>query len=198
MTTRREQQGFTLVETAIAAALSLVIVVGVVMFTQVGERNVSTVRYAAKASKELRTAAELVADDLRQCETSHMTIVSLADGNHSVTLQRPIGVTAGTPTWGIYEASLGATTAQRSQAGWSVCYTVVDDGAEKQLVRRTLDAGGAVRKQEVLLRNLRPGSSTAPGFQVEANGAMWTITISTRRDGEIPMQQVQFDVSLRN
>ena len=196
--------GFSLVELSAALAVTLVIgvaVMGLVDVSQSGARTVSTETHSSRA---LRSAAEHVAGDLRQTAQPQLSITTLPDQNHTVTLQVPVGVSGGVVTWGVYDPVLGTDPASRTKAGWSLRYTVrtvlLDGvGLDRQLVRQILNTGGQVRHERVLLRHVEEGYAAQPGFRVEQNGAMWRVTISARTGtGTGPVHSLAFDVALRN
>jgi hypothetical protein len=123
-----------------------------------------------------------------------MTLVT-ASGEQQLTVQRPLGTTAGVTDWGVCDPS--QTLANRMRLGWFVRYKVVTTGGERQLVRQLLDSALAMQSEQVMVRRLRAGNATPPGFKVAANGDMWTVTLSVTGAGGAA-ETLSFDVSLRN
>jgi hypothetical protein len=166
---------------------------------QTSQRSSQSILLDSKSSAGIRRAAELISLDLKQASAANVVIASLSDQNHSVTLRKPVAMTAGAITWGVTEVELGSDEATRTRAGWSVRYTVTGPAAERTLLRQIIDDVGAVRIERTLLRGLRPGSGMKPGFRVTAAGTMWRLQIGVDREGTATAgDAVSFDISMRN
>lgn len=195
--------GFTLVETTIALTLLLVLGYAVTTSMQVARNSNSTVDRVATEDRALRAAADALIEDLRSTNAANVTLTSPAGQNGTLVLRVPIEV-GGVVAWGVHERALGPTPAEQDRVGWSVRYRVVDvplgNGAfDRELRREVLDAGGAVRADDTLMRNLRSGAADPVGFRVAAVGDVWEITLSTvgALAGRAGMRQV-FHVRSRN
>lgn len=203
---RDGRSGFTLVELAVALLVTAVVGTAIVSLVDVSRKGARTVHSETAAGRALRAAAEQVARDLRQTSQPQLTITTLADQNHEITLRQPVSVTAGVVSWGVYDPVLGPDTAARTKPGWSLRYTVrtvlLDGGVvDRQLVRQILDTAGKVRHERPILRHLEQGFAADPGFRVEQSGVLWKVTISARTGtggAGAPVRSLSFDVALRN
>ena len=200
------QRGWTMIEISIVMVLTAVMSLAVFGILETSEKGARTVSSEGEALTQLRRAANLVTQDIKQTTTSRLVIASLPDGNHTVTLQEPLSITAGVITWGVKEKELGSTAAARTKPGWFLRYTVVDapmpsGPPEKRLVRQALDTSMKVQKAWILARNILPGTSTPAGFQLTQSGSMWKAQITTRATtgaGISAPRTLSFDIALRN
>ncbi|MCE9594728.1 MAG: hypothetical protein K8S98_11095 [Planctomycetes bacterium] len=180
---RARRGGYTLIETAAAVAVFMVVWYSLGLALKMGNESQRAVSRIAEESRALRKSISELTDELRTSTDSSVVTATLADGNDSVSFMVPIDV-AGVADWGVYDKRLGPLPADRNRPDWRIRYTVasVDVGAgviEKQLVREVVDDLGAVRRQDTLARGLRPGVGAQPGFRVTKNGAVWELTLST-------------------
>lgn len=201
---RDGHEGFTLVELAVALLVTAVVGTALMSLVDVSRKGARTVYTETAAGKALRAAAEGVARDLRQASQSQLSITTLSDQNHEVTLRQPVSVAAGVVSWGVYDPVLGPDKAARTKPGWSLRYTVrtvlLDSGIiDRRLVRQILDSAGTVRHERLILRHLQPGFAAQPGFRITQSGVLWKVTISARAGaGTGPIRSLSFDVALRN
>lgn len=200
---RRARGGFTLIELTIGLTLFLFLGYVVTTSMQVARNSNATVDRVASEDRALRDAAGSLMEDLRSSNAANVTITSPANQNSSLVLRVPIEV-GGAIAWGVHERGLGPAAADQDRAGWSVRYRVVDVALgngqfNRELRREVLDAGNAVRLDEIVMRNLRAGSDAPPGFRVAAVGDVWEITLSTvgAIAGRAGLRQV-FHVRSRN
>jgi prepilin-type N-terminal cleavage/methylation domain-containing protein len=191
-------RGFSLLELTVALAVAAVLGGAGVLLMQTSQRSSRSILSDSRSSAGLRRAAETISLDLKQASAANVTIATLGDQNHSVTLRRPVAVSAGAIVWGVLEDELGTDEATRSRAGWSVRYLVAGAAGERTLVRQIVDDLGAVRGERLLLRGVRPGSGANPGFRVTAAGTMWRLELGVDRGGVPEGDAVTFDVSTRN
>ncbi|MEM7203977.1 MAG: hypothetical protein AAF628_27195 [Planctomycetota bacterium] len=194
---RRAERGVTMVETAMASVIAVIVMVGVTRFVKVGSDHAQSVGEETQAGSAIRDAAERIARDLRQSGSVAMSVEQQIGQNDALKLKRPIAVSGGALTWGVSEKKLG------SKAGWAIRYDVKrvkprGGNLRRDLVRRIIDDAGTVFREEVLLRNLRTGVATPPGFKVEQSGKMWKVTLSQRANRKRPMHTVSFDLALYN
>ena len=197
MTQRLGSAGLTLVELAISAALLVVLAATVVGTMRASQGGATTVREETAVSRGLRQAMAQVSRDVQQTAASQLTIVTLADGNHRVTLQHPVALSGGVVTWGVHDPVLGVDDATRTQPGWSIRFTVLAEAGDRHLVRQILDGTGAVKHEDVLLRGLEDGSGAQPGFHIVQSGVLWRVTISAR-GGTGTTHSDSYDLALMN
>lgn len=170
-----------------------------------GHRGPRDAQGESRVIQGLRRSGSELADDLRRTSPSKITIQTLSDGNHQVTLQMPCGVARGDVVWGVYDRSLGVDDASRTRPGWSVRYTVVpvplpNGDLDRQLRRQLLDGTGDVTRQRTVLHWVRGGSGPKPGFQLKQNGSLYHVTLHAsagQADGT-PARNLSFDVGTRN
>lgn len=190
----RRQRGFTIVE--VVAAMTVMVIVGlsVMQLIRISHGGARATADMTRSWGGLRKASGMMADDLAQAAVSKMTLTTV-NGEQQVTLQQPVAVAGGAVTWGACD--MDQPVATRLRSGWFVRWTVRTVNGERQLVRQLLDAAQSVKVEKVVVRKLRTGTGSKPGFKVQASGQMWTITLSADGpNGAVDM--VSFDVGLRN
>lgn len=200
------QRGWTMIEISIVMVLTAVMSLAVFGIMETSEKGARTVSREGKALTQLRKAATLLTQDIKQTTASRLVIASLPDGNHTVTLQEPLSIAGGVITWGVKENALGSTEVSRTKPGWFLRYTVVDvpmpsGPPEKRLMRQVLDASMKIQKEWILASSIRPGTSTPPGFQLTQSGSMWKASITTLAStgtGLAAPRSLSFDIALRN
>lgn len=198
---RSRRAGFSLLEAVIALSLFAVVGYGLVVTLDVGQDTDRLVRSGATRNRELREAARRVSEEMRCSRNSAITVTTLADGNHELSLMVPIQ-NEGVNGWGVYDTALGTTEAERNRENWLVRYTVlpavIDGQTVHQLVRRVLDDQGDVQLETVIADGLRSGGGT-PGFQVLQAGVMWEIRIAREAEHASGSGDVEvFHVQARN
>jgi Tfp pilus assembly protein PilW len=196
---RANERGFTLLEVAMASVITVLVLVAVLLFADTGRAHADAVQREADSARALRSAAERIGRDVRQAGASQLTVATLPDENHSVTLQHPVSMAAGALSWGVDERGLGV------QPGWFVRYTVesaatgaVGTGSGRTLVRLVPDDAMQIQRREVLVRGLRAGTAEPAGFRIEPVGVMWRIELSTVAPPGKPERSVTFDLNLQN
>jgi prepilin-type N-terminal cleavage/methylation domain-containing protein len=187
-------RGFTLVELAASMAISAVVLMAVIGLIRISQGGAQMSSAMTSSWGDIRRSSGTIADDLSQCSATHMTLLT-ASGEQQLTVQRPLGTTAGVTDWGVCDPS--QSLANRMRLGWFVRYKVVTTGGERHLVRQLLDSALVLQSEQVMVRRLRAGSANPPGFKVAANGAMWTVTLSVTGSGGAA-ETLSFDVTLRN
>lgn len=200
------ERGWTMIEISIVMVMTAVMSLAVFGIMETSEKGARTVWKEGEALAQLRKAANLLTQDIKQTTTSRLVIATLPDGNHTVTLQKPLSITAGVITWGVKEKELGSTAATRTKPGWFLRYTVVDvpmpsGPPEKRLMKQALDASMKVQKEWILARNIQPGTSTPAGFQLTQSGSMWKARITTLASTGANIaapRSLSFDIALRN
>lgn len=162
MKARPSQAGFTLIEVAIAAALSGIILITIVILTTSTNDAYNTVREDTDANFSLRQALNQVSDDLRQSSSSIIGITPGVD-HDSIDLQVPISQAGSTVNWG----AVGTV-------GWHI-RILVEDG---WLIRRVVDGTGIPqRTDEVLARDVDNLFEGEKGFTVTAADGLYQITL---------------------
>jgi hypothetical protein len=179
----RSRAAFTVLELAIAAGIMGVLGYSLSLAVKMSRDSQQTVSRVARESRSTRESIAQLIQDVRESTNGRITVTVLADNNHEVTLQQPIDV-AGAMVWGVFDRTLGPTDAEWSRQDWFVRYTVRSvvgpTGAQmRQLVRRILDDGFVVQREEVLVEDLRSGNDVPPGFQMVQAGDVWEITLTT-------------------
>lgn len=182
----RSRAAFTVLELTIAAGIMGVLGYSLSLAVKMSRDSQRTVTRVARESRSTRDSIAQLIQDVRESTNAGIVVTVLADNNHEVTLQQPIDV-GGAMVWGVYDRDLGPTAAEWSRQDWFVRYTVRSvvgpTGAQvRQLVRRILDDGLAVQREEVLVEGLRSGNDVPPGFRIVQVGDVWEITLTT--DGE--------------
>lgn len=195
---RKARRGFTLTE--LVATIGVFSIVGYSLSGAVdlAHRAQATVSGTVDQNVAVRRASATLRGELKSTSDARVTVTTLGDGNHEVTFQVPVEV-AGVRGWGAFERRLGPLEAHQNVTDGAVRYTVElspNDGV-RRLVRQVLDAGGVVRRREVLVRSLAAGGGTAPGFAVEQVGALWRVRITQDRDDGAPRTE-EFHVRTRN
>jgi len=195
--------GMSLIEMMVSASLLGLVGLIVAWAFEAGVDSQRTVRRIAAGNEVLRVAAGQLRDELRVSEESMLTVNTLGDGNHEVTLAQPIFV-GGNLGWGVYDPLAGATEAERNLDGWRIRYTVdtqpvVPAGVTRRLVRQVLDDLGTVQDQDVLVDGLRAGGDDPPGFTVVRTGDVWEVSLTTEEyDDSQRGRGVRFHVRIRN
>lgn len=182
----RSRGGFTLLELTIAAGILGVLGYSLSLAVKMSRDSQRTVTRVAQESRTKRESIAQLIQDVRESTDTRITVTVLGDNNHEVTLQQPIEI-AGVLGWGVYDRELGPAAVDWSRTDWSVRYTVRQvvgpAGAPvRQLVRRILDDGFAMQREEVLVEGLRDGNDVPPGFRMVQVGDVWEISLAT--DGE--------------
>ncbi|MFQ5507039.1 MAG: type II secretion system protein J [Planctomycetota bacterium] len=201
----RRKGGFFLLETAVAVVISTVLFGAILAMLRSGQDNARSVWKESRAMAAMRNATNRLRLDMRQAGRSVMFIGTGTDGNHQLTLQRPVSLNGGHKVWGIYAAALGRTESERMKADWRIRYRVLNrttasGRADRQLVRQLLDPGNVVRRQATLVHFLQTGTDTPRGFSIVRRGNLWRVTISSRiYDGnEFEVKSTSFNVKQRN
>jgi hypothetical protein len=186
-------------------AIATVLVFAAHSMVAVGRKSNEFVNGEHRVVSAIRNSAEVFAGDLRRAAASRVTIATLPDQNHAVTLQMPLGMSGGSPLWGVHDPSLGATEATRMRAGWFVRYTVVPvtarDGVDRQLRRQLVTDTGVVARQWAIAHFLQRGSGATPGFRLTLSGSMYHVAIfaaPSKSAGGASVRNLSFDVALRN
>ncbi|MEZ6014253.1 MAG: type II secretion system protein [Planctomycetota bacterium] len=198
-TNRARRAGFSLTE--LVAAIAVFSVVGYALAGSVDLANRAQVTVSSTIDRNvaLRKAATRLRAELKSTGDARIAIATLQDQNHSLTFQVPISV-AGVAGWGAFDPRLGPAEVHQNLVNGVIRYTVTvapNNGA-RQLVRQVIDAGGATRRSDVLVRNLAPGGGTAPGFSLQQVGDLWQVQITQeRRDGGAATTE-EFHVRTRN
>ncbi len=190
----RRQRGFTIVEVVAAMTVMAIVGLSLMQLIRISHGGARATADMTRSWGGLRKASGMMADDLAQSAATKMTLATV-NGEQQVTLQQPVAVAGGAVTWGACD--LAQPVATRMRPGWFVRWTVRTVNGERQLVRQLLDAAQSVKVEQVVVRKLRAGTGSKPGFKVQASGQMWTITLSA--DGPNgAVEMVSFDVGLRN
>lgn len=179
----RSRAAFTLMELTIAAGIMGVLGYSLSLAVKMSRDSQQTVSRVARDSRSTRESIAQLIQDVRETADARIVVTTLGDNNHQVQLQQPIEI-AGVLGWGVYDRNLGPLEADWSRADWFVRYTVRNvvgpTGAQvRQLVRRVLDDGLVVRREEVLIEGLRDGNDVPPGFRMVQVGDVWEITLAT-------------------
>ena len=162
MKARPSQAGFTLVEVAIVAVLSGILLITIMILTTSTNDAYNTVREDTEANFSLRQALNQISDDLRQSSSSIISITPGVD-HDSIDLQVPISQAGSTVNWGA-----------AGTVGWHV-RVLVEDG---WLIRRVVDGGGIPqRTDEVLARNVDDWLEGEKGFSVVQTDQLYQITV---------------------
>lgn len=196
--------GFTLLEITIAAAVSIVLVVGVFGMVKVGRKNTSFVKDETTANRKIRGSGNRLAKELRQSSPQRVVMNRDSSGNLHLRLQLPITVQSGQIVWGVRDDSLGTTEQTKIRPSWSIAYSAVPvfikgvNRVDLQLQRLVRDANDNIRRRTTILRWLNKG---AEGFDVTLAGNMYHVALAARSDqrtGEGPYRNMGFDVAIRN
>lgn len=199
MSRARSRAGFSLVELIAAVA-----VFGIVGYTLAGSVNLAkraqtTVSRTVDANVAVRDASARLRAELKATGDARIVLATLGDGNQSLSFQVPVEV-GGLPAWGAFERRLGPAEVQQNLVDGLLRYTVevAPNNGERRLVRQVLDAGGTVRRSEVLVRGLARGNNDAPGFALDEVGDLWRVRITQAgRDGGAARTE-EFHVRTRN
>jgi prepilin-type N-terminal cleavage/methylation domain-containing protein len=199
MSTRSRRAGFSLVE--LTAAIAVFGIVGYTLAGSVGlaKRAQTTVSRTVDTNVAVRDASARLRAELKATGDARIALATLGDGNHSLTFQVPVEV-GGAEGWGAFERRLGPSEMQQNLVDGQLRYTVefAPNNGERRLVRQVLDDTGAVRRSEVLVRDLAPGVANAPGFAIEAVGDLWRVRITqAAREGGAARTE-EFHVRTRN
>ncbi|HUW56246.1 MAG TPA: prepilin-type N-terminal cleavage/methylation domain-containing protein [Planctomycetota bacterium] len=164
MKARSRQAGFTLVEVAIVAIISSILLITIIVLTASSNDAYLTVREDTDANFSLRQALNRISDDLRQSSSSIIHITSDPDNNHDIVdLQVPISQDGSTVNWGA-----------EGTIGWHI-HIQVEDG---WLIRRVTDGVGIPqRMDEVLARDVDNLFDGQKGFGVTEAAGLYTITL---------------------
>jgi hypothetical protein len=201
---RAGNAGFTLLEITIAAAVSVVLVVGVFGMVKVGRKNTTFVKDETITNRKIRGSGNRLAQELRQSSPQRVTMIRDSSGNLHLKLQLPITLQSGAIVWGVRDDSLGTTEQTKVRPGWSIVYSAVPvfikgvNRVDLQLQRLVRDANDNVQHRKTILRWLEKGTA---GFDVALSGNMYHVAVSARADqrtGEGPYRNMGFDVAIRN
>ncbi|KPJ52867.1 MAG: hypothetical protein AMS16_05835 [Planctomycetes bacterium DG_58] len=187
MRPKSRQAGFTLIEVAIVAIISGLLLITVVVLTTSTDEAYDTVRQDTEANFSVREALNRVSDDLRQSSSSIIKITSDPDNNHDIIdLQVPVSQDGSTVNWGAAET-----------VGWHI-HILVEDG---WLIRRVTDGAGIPQQtDEVLARNVDSQFEGEKGFSVTPIGSIYVITVrvTAERKQRIWRRTETTSVSTRN
>ncbi len=179
----RSRAAFTLMELTIAAGIMGVLGYSLSLAVKMSRDSQRTVSRVARDSRTTRDSIAQLIKDVRETTNTRITVTVLGDNNHEVQLQQPLEI-GGVLGWGVYDRTLGPTDVDWSRTDWFVRYTVRSvvgpTGAQvRQLVRRILDDGFVVQREEVLVEGLRSGNDVPPGFRMVQVGDVWEISLAT-------------------
>jgi hypothetical protein len=172
--TRKARGGYTLLELTISTVLLASLGYSVSLGVKMGQESNATVNRISSESRATRKSISSLADDVRGCSNSRITVTTDVAGNSRVQLMQPI-VVASALVWGVYDRRLGRDEDTWNRQDWTVVYTV--DG-QNRLVRRIVDLDGVTQIEDVLADGVRAGNLANPGFRVAQSGDVWEVNIA--------------------
>ena len=180
---RGSRAGLTVLEIVIATSVFVVVGYALIGAVQMGNNSRQTVYQVASTSEDVREAHTALIEELKTGGDSTVTVTTLGDGNHEKTFMQRIVVGAGLG-WGVFDESFGTIPEEQNKPDWQIRYTVrnvpLDGGGfDRRLVRQILDEESVVQDEEVVMRGLRTGLESPPGFSAVKVGDMWEVTITT-------------------
>lgn len=190
---------FSLVE--LIAAIAVFGIVGYTLAGSVGlaKRAQTTVSRTVDGNVAVRNASARLRAELKATGDARIALATLGDGNQSLSFQVPVEV-GGVQGWGAYERRLGTAEVHQNLVDGLLRYTVevAPNNGERRLVRQVVDSTGAIRRSDVLVRNLTSGGPNAPGFAIDAAGDLWRVRITQAgREGGAARTE-EFHVRTRN
>jgi hypothetical protein len=186
--------GFTLIETAIASVILVVVGYSVSLTVEMGNDSNATVLEAAQESRTQRRTVAALIDDVRTSTNARITVTTAGDGNSIVQLQQPVTV-AGAFAWGVRDRRLGDDEAGCTRLEWTVRYRV--DG-NARLLRRTVDAAGYTQLEDVLAEDVVTTDGN-PGFRMVQTGAVWEVRTRTLGgESGASVSESEFHIRTRN
>jgi prepilin-type N-terminal cleavage/methylation domain-containing protein len=203
MIQRKARAGFTLIEVTVSSALFLVLSYGLLMATSAMFRTHGAVLHSVSDNRMTRSCGSLLTTELRDTTESAVTITTLADGNHELSFMQPIDA-GGSLDWGVHDPTLGPDEESQNQPDWRIRYTVrtVPDGGNppyRELLRQIVDIDDVVRKEKIIVKGLRSGTDSPPGFTVNKTGDLWEISLATvANDPTLGGRHAVFHVRMRN
>jgi hypothetical protein len=172
--TPKARGGYTLLELTISTVLLASLGYSVSLGVKMGQESNATVNRISSESRATRKSISSLADDVRGCSNSRITVTTDVAGNSRVQLMQPI-VVASALVWGVYDRRLGRDEDTWNRQDWTVVYTV--DG-QNRLVRRIVDLDGVTQIEDVLADGVRAGNLANPGFRVAQSGDVWEVNIA--------------------
>lgn len=182
----QRQQGFTLIETAIVAAIFSIIVLAIMVFTRATGDAYETTASNSDMSFNTRRALERMTGEIRRSDEDHVTVDKFDPLYDSIEFKIPLRVTSGNVVWGA-----------SGRDGWKIRYLVEND----TLIRRIVSAGGVIMEMDQVMANhVDDDAGAGKGFSVTENGGLLTLSVRVvaDRSGRKWSREVTTAVSLRN